>query len=259
MAHLQDVAHFHLTVQPVRHGAGRDVGLAFLALDRDAHRIKTLRIRQAVLAQLTEPVVEDRFHAHVLAGLERRQRPAILRHEADRQHVLAFAYHFRHAHRTQMARFDAGVGIHPGFGVDEDLGQRAIGFFPGFHQRSDGGVAQGRLDRAQQMETDDRVLVGGQADRDVLVHDAADHRAEGGRVVDVGGIGEQRRGERLLLHAAGLVTHIEQLAQLRVGLEHIGVEGGRDGRTVLAQDGNRSVDIRAGSGGNHGSSLIDAI
>jgi hypothetical protein len=55
----------------------------------------------------------------------------------------------------------------------------------------------------------------------------------------------------VLLLAGGLVAHVEQVRQFRVGREHVAVEGGGDGQAVLAQDGNGGFDVRTGCGGDH--------
>ena len=93
---------------------------------------------------------------------------------------------------------------------------------------------------------DDRIVFGSEADRHMLLHNAVDHRSECRRIVDVGGIGKHRGGERLLLAAVGLVAHVEQVRQFRMGFKHVAVEGASNGNAVIAQDRNTGVDIRTG-------------
>lgn len=98
---------------------------------------------------------------------------------------------------------------------------------------------------------DDRVLVGADAERRVLVRDTTQHHVGPVvRVVDqIRGEGRDGSRERLALRAGGLVGAVEQVAeQVRVGREQLPVEalgdvldGGADGGERGADDGGRRL------------------
>ena len=200
------------------------------------------------MAQLAVAVGKIDRDADILAGLERGHLRAVDGMEADRFDVDALLHHRAHPHGAGLARCDAGAGVQGFFGVDEQRGERPVCLVPGGQQRRGGGVAQGFGDRAEQVVADDRIVLGANADRDVLVDDTFYDRTERGRIVDVGGVREHGRSERLLLRAAGLVAHVEQVAQFRMGAKQIAVKRGGDRQAMLAQDGHAGIDVGAGSG-----------
>jgi hypothetical protein len=246
--YLQHAANGDVIVQPVRYFTSRRLLAGVFAFDRNAHAVARWRIGHAVLAQLGVAVGESDGHADILAGLERGHWRAVVGDEADRFNVGRLLRYLGYPHRAGLARLDAGVRIHRFLGVDEQSGERGVRFVPGGQQRRGGGVAQRFGNRAEQVLADDRIVFGADTDRDVLVDDAVDHRAERAWVADVGGVREDGGGERLLLRAVGLVAHVEQVAQFRMGGKNVAVERGGDGKAMFAQDGNAGIDVGAGSG-----------
>ena len=92
------------------------------------------------------------------------------------------------------------------------------------------------------MLADNGVVLGPDAQADVLVDDARHHRRQHRRVVDMLGVGRDRAGQRLLLLAARLVPLVEDVLEFRIVLEHAGVEMARQGLAMGFQDGGRGLD-----------------
>ncbi|SPC10439.1 hypothetical protein CT19431_240317 [Cupriavidus taiwanensis] len=254
-AHPELGALVGVGVQPVGHRPGRRGLVAVLALDRDAPGRQSGLGRQRVLAQLARAMVQARLDADVLARAEFAQRLAVGRGQRQCHHLGALRLAAHHAHRHQFAGGHAGALVQARLGGDEFSGEQPVGLVPGRQQRRRGGFAQHRRDRAEQVAADDRIVRRRDAHGRMLVHDAFDHRPKRRRVVDVGGVGEHRRRQRLLLAAVGLVAHVEQLGQFGPVGEHLAVEMRGDGQAVLAQHGHACIDIGAGSGGQHQVSL----
>ncbi|KAL1845012.1 hypothetical protein VTK73DRAFT_1339 [Phialemonium thermophilum] len=150
----------------------------------------------------------------------------------------------------------AGLGVHLGLAVDEDGGQRGVGGLPGVDDGRGGGVAQHLADGLDQVLAHDVVLGRGDLQRDVLVGDALDGVAQLAQVVDVGGVGQHGGGEGARLAARNLAGHAEDVLQLGMGVDHVAVEDGGDGRAVLLEHGRRRLDdgglLRGQRCGYHG-------
>jgi hypothetical protein len=86
----------------------------------------------------------------------------------------------------------------------------------------------------------------------VLVRDPLHRGRQRLQVVDVRRVREDRPGEGALLLAAFLVTHVEQVLQLGVGLEQPLVEAPNDRVTVFGQYGCRGLDRGDGRRRQHG-------
>ncbi len=97
----------------------------------------------------------------------------------------------------------------------------------------------------------DLVVLGADAQADVLVHDARHHRHQHRGIVDVLGIGRDRAGQRLLLLAAGLVALVEHMLELRVVLEHAGIEMPGQRNAMRLENGSRAFDQGADLGTQH--------
>ncbi len=242
LADQQDLARARVVVQPVRHGAGRAAAAAGITLDGDAPGAAVGRVRQAVLALLQHARRQFHLHRDVLTRQEIGQLGPADGFQRERHHVFGLRVALDDAHGLAVVRAALRVRVQAGFGGDQLGGQQPVRLVPRRQQLRRGGIAQHLGDRAQQMPPDDRVVARPDADRRMLVDDAADHRRQRGVVAVVGGIGEHRRSQRLLLRAVGLVAHVEQVGQLRVAGEHVAVEGLGDGQTVFAQHRHARID-----------------
>ena len=76
----------------------------------------------------------------------------------------------------------------------------------------------------------------------MLVGDALDGGGQLAEIVDIRRVGEDGAREGSWLRAADLVRLVEDVAQLRVRLEHVLVEQARDGHAVLLEHGYRRFD-----------------
>ena len=115
--------------------------------------------------------------------------------------------------------------------------------------------AEHLADGPEEVLVDDRVLLLDDAEGGVLVGDAGqDGLGQGARVLEqVHRELHDRAGEGLGLLAVALVGAGEDaVEELGVGLEHVGVEQGRDLRHVLGDDGGGGLDDGAGLLGQHG-------
>ena len=101
------------------------------------------------------------------------------------------------------------------------------------------------------MTAHDRVLLGTDPDRAVLLGDAAHGAREHGRVFDVLCVSEHRDGERHLLFALHLVRLIEDALQFGVAFKHATVEVRREFEAVFFEEGNRGLDESDLIGGKH--------
>ena len=142
------------------------------------------------------------------------------------------------------------LGVGPAEGVelallrDELAREQPVHLVPRGGDLGGDGVAEDVADGPHEVVADDGVLVGLDAQRHVLVRDALHDRREvgGGRVDQVDGVGDDRRGQRLGLLTDGLVGLVEHPHQLGVRLEHVRVEPLGDLLGVLGDDAGRGLD-----------------
>ena len=218
---LQDIARGDLLVQVLGHQA------TGLALDADAQFAAIGGRRERIVAPLLL-AVEEQAQADVLARLVGDNRTAIDRAQVERGDDAALGLLARDAEgalATPAARggLDRGIGLL--LGTDQQVGQLLIGRAPGV----DHGIgrdlgAQHFADRAQQAGADDRVMLGLDLQRHMLVHDLRRQIAQRLEAVDMLGIHQHAVGERTRLVAAGLVGLVEQRAHLGKLAEHDAVE-----------------------------------
>ncbi|MOA43487.1 hypothetical protein D3C78_1656490 [compost metagenome] len=97
----------------------------------------------------------------------------------------------------------------------------------------------------------DGVVLGPDAQADVLVHDARHHRRQHRGVVDVLGIRRHRARQGVLLLATGLMALIEDVLQFRIVFEHARIEMARQRHAVGLEDGGGRFDQRADLGAQH--------
>lgn len=112
-----------------------------------------------------------------------------------------------------MRRVDAALLVQPGLLRDQLGGEQPVDLVPGRGDLGGDGVAEHLCDRAQQVVTDDRVLLGADPERDVLVRDPLHHvvKGRGIGIDELHGIGHDRARERAALLSGGLVALVEQL------------------------------------------------
>ena len=132
-----------------------------------------------------------------------------------------------------------------------------VGGAPGFDEFGRGGLAQHFLDGGEEVTADDGVVLRTDPDRDVLPGDVLDGGEKRRGVLDVFGVGEHRGGQGLLLAAGALVALVEDLAELRIALQHAGVEVGRQGDAVFAEDGDRGLHEADLIRGQHGCGSLE--
>ncbi|MCY1547345.1 hypothetical protein D9M68_833970 [compost metagenome] len=97
----------------------------------------------------------------------------------------------------------------------------------------------------------DRIVFRADAQADVLVHDARHDGHEHRGIVDLFCIGRDRAGQRLLLLATCLVALVEDVLELRIVLEHAGIEVPGQGDAMRLEDGSRALDQGADLGTQH--------
>ncbi|KFF31934.1 hypothetical protein G039_0329585 [Pseudomonas aeruginosa VRFPA01] len=111
--------------------------------------------------------------------------------------------------------------------LDQQVGQLLVGRAPGFDHLVGGDfLAEHLADRPQQAVADDRIVLGQDLQRDMLVDHLGHQRPELLQLVDVPGVHQHAVGQRPRLVAAGLVSLVEQRAHLGILAEHGPVEMG---------------------------------
>ena len=142
------------------------------------------------------------LHRDVLPRLERRQRPAVLRLEVERRDDVALA-HLAIDDERPVAVPAAGSGglrcVDLGLAAREDLGEEPVRLGPGGDDLVGRGVAEHVLDRDEQVLADDRVVLGLNPERAVLLSDELDRGTKRGGIVDMGGISANGAGQGPLL------------------------------------------------------------
>ena len=236
---LQLIALAHLLMQMVGDPPTN------LALDADAVLAAVRRLRQRVVAPHLF-AIQAQAQADVLAGNEVEQGAAIGWLQVEGGDLLALAHLAHHAEGTPAAPAASrtfGGGIDLLLGADQQVGQLAIGRGPGGDHRVGRHLGAEHLaDGAQQAAADDRVVLGEDLQRHVLLHDLPNQRAERLQAVDVLGVHQHAVGQRARLVAAGLVRLVEQRAHLRVLGEHDAVEVGGQRLAAGFQQGHRGLD-----------------
>ena len=210
------------------------------------------RGRHRVLAGLAVPVRKVDEDRDVLAGPDLRQLAAVGRLQDqgdDVGRLLDPADHPVRAH--SVCRVGADPFIEPGFQRDQLGGEQPVDLAPRVGDlRGDRG-AQYVGDRAQQVVADNGVLLGPDAERNMLVgntcHDVIERGR--GRVDQLDGVGDHGTGQRLALLSGGLVALVEHPEQLRVLGEHPRVEACGDLLGMLGHHGGSGLDDGLGSGG----------
>lgn len=126
--------------------------------------------------------------------------------------------------------------------LDEDVSQLSVGSDPSILDVVGQGIAKNLADGADQVVTNDGVMVGLDEERSVLLSNALNSVRKLGKVVDVLGISKNRVGEGSLLSASLLVSEREVVLQLGMGAEHVSVKGGGDGLAMLLEDRSSGLD-----------------
>ncbi len=198
------------------HGMQRVRGdAAGLALDADAVFAAIAGGGQRVVAAHLL-AVDLQAQADVLAGQKVHQRAAIFRLQVKGGDLCAFDGLARNAKtpRPPPASIRLGLGlVEILLLTDKDVGELLIGGAPGVdHGVGSDLVAEHFADRPQQAGANQRVMLGQYLQRDMLVDDLSDQRAEGVEAVDVFGIHQHAVGQCTRLFTAGLVGLIEQRA-----------------------------------------------
>lgn len=144
---------------------------------------------------------------------------------------------------TPASRLSRTLRVDLLLSVDQDVGQLTIGGLPGI----DDGVGrylgtQNFANRGQQVGSNDRVPIGRNVERDVLVDDLSGEVSKTGQVLNVAGILKHRVGEGARLRASGLVGLVEEDLHLGVVREHALVEVLRKGFASGFQDGDGGLD-----------------
>ena len=227
---------------------------ADLALHADAVLASIAQGRQRVVATLFA-AVQQQAQADVLAGLECRQRATVGRHQVQRNDLLTFLHLAAQAEtaRPAPATLGSGVGAIRGlFGTDEDVRQLPIRHGPGLDHRIGGNLRTEHFtNRPQQAAADNRVMLGQDLQRHMLVDDLPNQRPQRLQPVDMPGVHQHRIGQGTLLAAAGLVRLIEQRAHIGVLAQHHLVEVPSQGFTAAFQQRYGGFDQGVLGGGQH--------
>lgn len=202
---------------------------------------------------------------NVLAGREVRYGRAVVGHQGERHHVDGLIEALGHAPAApEIGGIEVATFVEAGFGGDQPTGEQPVDLVPGRGDfRGDRGT-EDRADRGEQMVTDERVLLGPDAQRHVLARDPLGDPVERRGVVAV--LGEQMLGEtgdgrrqRELLTAVGLIALVEQVEQFRMRGEHRRVELTGDFHGVRAHDGQGGANHRVGCWGRQGILLLRGV
>ena len=175
-------------MQPVRHHACRSFCTGGFTFDRNAVVRKAGTIGQTVLTQLPLAIGKVDLDADVLTRLETGQGLAISRLQNERAHIGTLINHAVNLHIAQLTWLYPRLVIQLALGIDQGVSQQPIRFFPSRQQIRGCGIAQGLLNRTQQMTTHNRVMLCRNTYRGMLVHDPADDRPQRPRVINVGGV-----------------------------------------------------------------------
>lgn len=259
--HLHGVARTGVGVQP-----GGDLARR-VAVD-PLHRDPPLRVPgsggEAVLADLPGAVGQCDLDAHVLTRAERGRRGPVGVPQDEGHGVGRLLAALGDLHRPpDLALGDAGLLIEPGLHGNERVGHQPVHLVPGRGDLGGDRVAEDLDDRGEEVLVHRLVLLGGDAERRVLVRDAGEHEIRAAaRVVEQGdregGYGSR---QRLPLIAVGLVPAVEQIAeQLGMGGEEPRVEALGDLVERAADGGQSGTDDRGGLRGQHGAlDLVDDL
>ncbi len=236
-----------MVVQPVRRATAR------LALDADPVPRLARRIGQRVVAAGRRPI-DGQQQRQVLSGPEGGQHAAVGRLQIERGNDFALLHLARNAQAaraTPAPRLGRVVAVDRLLGIDQDLRQHAIGLAPGADDLVGRRFAQHVADRLQQAAADDRIVLGLDAQRGVLLHDARQRAGQRLELIDMAGEGEHRAGQRPGLRAVDLVGLVEEGLQLRMLGQQQPIEMLGDRFAVLLQHGHRGLDQRDGIRGQH--------
>ncbi len=231
----------------------RDLAERLALLAPDAELERPVRVAgQAVLAYLVGAVRQLNLDGDVLARSALGRGEAVGGTDQEGDHVVGLLVPGYHPVRApHLARGESGLRVQAVLQGDQGVGHQPVDLVPGGGDLGGDGIAQHLDDGREQVGVDHRVLVLGDAERDVLVGDARQHGV--GALVGVGqqraGEGRDRTRESLLLAAVGLVAAVEQVVeQLRVGLEQTPVEHLADLADGRAHDGQGGFDGAGGPG-----------
>jgi hypothetical protein len=133
------------------------------------------------------------------------------------------------------------------------------GGVPGANDGRGGGGAQDVLHGAQQMFTDDRVVLGCHVQAAMLMHDARHRSLQRTQVVDVGGIGVHGVRECAMLLSRLLVAHVEHVLQRGMRGEDALVEPCHDAQAVARQHGDGGFDDLDGRVDRHVQLLVSML
>ena len=245
---FQGVADAHLLMQEVADQTAR------LLFHRDAIATAVGAAGQAVVA-MHDCLVHRQTQADVLAGLGVGHRLAVDRLQGEGANHLALALDLGDTELAQTTPAAGAIGeglVALGFGGDQQRGQVVVQGRPGVGDLRRHHLAQHLADGGHQAFADDGVLLGLDAQRDVL----ADHRLH--RVDDLLGlaaqadIGQHPSRQRLRLATVGLVGLVEHRLDLRVALEHQRIETGGDGVEVFGDQRGGGIDDGVLGSGGHG-------
>lgn len=246
-ADVQLRAHGDRLVEDVRDPArGPGVAREF-ALHRDPEVVAARGVGETVLSRLVGIEFGDvAAHADELARLVGGEVGGLVGGgEVEGDDLVAFDDLLRDEELAPALPAARGLGallVEGVFEVHEDVGELLVGGRPGGDDVLVRGGSEDFLDRREEVFPDDGIVLGCDAKTGVFVADAGNGGAEGFGVVDVGGVGPDGVGEGGGLFAGVLVGCVEDVLELRVGLQHALVENCCDGHTMFLEGWDGALD-----------------
>ena len=233
-------------------------------LHGDAQHAAAGSLRQRVLTRLGDlHGLREDAHGRVLTREIAGNRAAVGRTEVERDDVFGFLNAvdaFKGTPAGPAALSSGLLVVDILFGLDEDVGEHAVGSGPGINQFRRSGGTEHFLNGFNEVVTDDLILLGANAKRAVALSDLLDGAEEVFRMLNVLSISKHGSGERLLLRTASLVRLIEDVAQFGVLRKHARIEMLGEIDAVGLQNGNGGLDQFDLMRGQHENfSLIERI
>ncbi len=125
--------------------------------------------RDGVLARLSGAVGQVDEHRHVLSGRYLGQAALVVRFEHERDDISGLLDPTDHAIRPgRLVRVDARLGIQPGFFSHQLGGEEPVHLVPGGADFRCNRLTKHVAHGAEEIPADDGVLLGSDAQRDVL-------------------------------------------------------------------------------------------
>ncbi|OSN12808.1 hypothetical protein BV341_05685 [Pseudomonas syringae pv. actinidiae] len=242
--HLRALLH---TMEQVGNQSRR-TGFPFLPLDTNTiflHPALLRRLAQAVLPTLQIPQLRDQhLHRHILARQILGQSGPIHGPQVKARNGTALLHLPRNPELPPPLPvvFLFILLVHASLDANKNVRQNSICRRPSVYNLGSRRIAQNLADGLDQVLADNSVLRRLDLERHVLVRNARDRLRERGKVVDVGGIGEDGVGEGARLGAGGLRGKAEDVFEGGVLRDEVVVEDGGDGFAVLLEDRGGGFD-----------------